>query len=221
MAKNIFIGVSSIIFLLIGLIFYATLKNPLKPSAELVAPTLSTQTNAPLYTIVSEQSQVSFMLGEVLNGGNKTVVGRTRQVVGQLQFDPSDLSTAQIGEIIVNARTLATDNDFRNRAIQNKILVTDQFERIIFRPTLLKGLPKTVAVGESAEFEIIGDLTIKDVTRSVTFKATATISEQGKVAGHAETVIDYEAFNIFIPNVPSVTDVDPDVTLAIDFVAME
>lgn len=219
MGKKIFIGITVVIFLLIGLILYATFKNPAKPSAELVAPTLSAETTMPIYRIQPKQSQVAFTLGEILNGGNKRVEGKTNQVAGQLQFNSADLSTAQIGEIIINARTFLTDNDFRNRAIHNRILFTNEFEQITFRPKKLNGLPKSVKMGDSADFEIVGDLTIKEVTQEVTFTATATISDTKTITGHAETIIDYATFNIVIPNVPSVTSVDDKVVLTIDFVA--
>ena len=219
MGKKIFIGTTVVIFLLIGLILYSTFKNPLKPATELVAPTLSAETTMPIYLIQPKQSQVMFSLGEILNGSNKRVEGRTNQVAGQLQFDSADLSTAQIGEIVINARTFLTDNDFRNRAIHNRILFTTEFEQIKFRPKTLNGLPKSAKMGESADFEIVGDLTIKEVTKEVTFTATATISDTTTIRGHAESIIDYAAFNIIIPNVPSVTNVEDKVALTIDFVA--
>jgi hypothetical protein len=56
----------------------------------------------------------------VLRGTPYTVVGRTAQVAGQLVLDTSDTSTAQLGTVLVDARTLVTDDAQRDRALGNK-----------------------------------------------------------------------------------------------------
>ena len=66
------------------------------------------------FEIVPAESEARFVIDEVLRGAPKTVVGTTDQVAGQLALDPVDLSSAQVGTIQVNARTLATDNDFNH-----------------------------------------------------------------------------------------------------------
>lgn len=172
-----------------------------------------------VYAIVQDRSQVTFELDEDLRGERITVVGTTNQVAGQLAFAPSDLSTAQIGIITINARTLMTDNDFRNRAIQNRILFTDDFEFIQFEPTSIDGLPESVAVGESADFTITGNLTIRDITMEETFDATVTFASENEINGVAITIISRENYGLQIPEVPSVANVTDEVQLTVDFVA--
>jgi hypothetical protein len=72
-----------------------------------------------IYKISQADSEVRFELDEDLRGVRKTVVGTTDQVAGEIAVDLSDLSNVQAGVIQINARTLTTDNNFRNRAIQN------------------------------------------------------------------------------------------------------
>src|SRR5687767_159691 len=83
-----------------------------------------------IFQIVPGQSQVRFSIFEELNRQPKTVVGLTDQVAGQVAVDLGDLSKTQVGVIQVNARTLATDSDRRDRAIRNFILNTDRYEFI-------------------------------------------------------------------------------------------
>ena len=160
-----------------------------------------------------------FLIGEVLNGSPVTVVGATDQVAGQFAVEAGDLSTAQMGPILVNARTLATDNDFRNRALKNRILVTDQFEFITFTPTTITGLSGAGRAGESYTFQIGGDLTVRDVTRPVTFETTVSAVSGNKVQGSASTTILYKDFELTIPSARSVASVEDEVILEIDFVA--
>jgi polyisoprenoid-binding protein YceI len=120
----------------------------------------------------------------------------------------SDLSSAQVGTIQVNARTLVTDSDFRNRAVKNRILLTDNYEFVTFTPTEVIGLPETGAVGETYTFQIAGDLTITDVTRPVTFDAVATATSEAQIEGTATTAFPYTDFELFIPDAPAVDTVD-------------
>lgn len=172
-----------------------------------------------IYAIVAGDSQVRFELDEDLRGQRTTVVGTSDQVAGEIGFNLSDLTTAEIGVIQINARTLTTDNNFRNRAIQNEILDTGAFEFIIFTPTAINGLPASIVAGEEVVFTIAGELTIRDVTQPVTFDVVATPVSAEELAGTASTTVSREAFGLRIPEVPSVANVEDEVALYIDFVA--
>lgn len=164
-------------------------------------------------------SEARFTLNEVLRGAPTTVVGFTNQVAGQIAINPDDLSTAVLGEILINARTLQTDNDFRNTAIGNRILFTSQYEFIRFVPKQIDGLPQRVADGERAEFMVTGDLTVKDVTKEVVFAVTAVLTSPTQLQGTASATINRADFALTIPEVPGVANVDEAVLLEIDFVA--
>ncbi len=187
-------------------------------------PTVETPTEAPtgtaqVFTIDSAASQVRFQLDEDLRGERKTVVGSTDQVAGQLSLNLADLSQTQVGIIQINARTLATDNDFRNRAINNEILDTGAFEFITFTPTGIEGLPASAAIGETITFSLVGDLTIRDITQPATFTVEATAVSETQVTGTAAAVINRTDFDLQIPSVPNVANVEEEVELYIDFTA--
>lgn len=174
-----------------------------------------------LFRIVPERSQVRFLIDELLFGAPNTVVGQTNQVAGDIIADLGNPPSSQVGEIRINARSLATDNEFRNRALRNQILQSarDEFEFIRFVPTALEGLPEGVTVGEPFSFRITGDLTIRDITQPVTFEATVTLASETRLEGTATATVQRGAFELTIPNVPGVADVSEDVGLEIDFVA--
>ncbi len=172
-----------------------------------------------IYEISQSESEVRFELDEDLRGVRTTVVGTTAQVAGQIALDLSDLSTAQVGEIQINARTLATDNNFRNRAIQNEILDTGAYEFISFVPTAVNGLPASAAVGEEISFTIDGNLTIRDITEPVTFTVTATAVSDSQISGTATATVLRDTYGLNIPEVPNVANVENEVDLIITFVA--
>jgi polyisoprenoid-binding protein YceI len=197
------------------------------PAEEATAAPAATATPAPapaaepaIFEIVQAESEARFIIDEVLRGSPVTVVGVTNQVAGQIAIDPTNPAATQLGEVRVNARTLATDNDFRNRAIKNQILDTNTHEFVSFQPTELVGLPETATVGQPFTFQVVGDLTIRDVTQQVTFDVTVTPVSESRIEGLATTTFPYRDFGLAIPDVPSVDTVADDVTLELAFVAV-
>ncbi len=170
-----------------------------------------------LYAIESGASEATFTIDEVLRGSPKTVVGTTDQVSGQIAFDSTDPSSLQVGTILIDARTLQTDDSSRTRVLNNQILSTDQYEYISLTPTSLSGLPDTVTAGQPFTFQLTGDLTIRDTTRPVTFDVTATQGDDGMLTGTATSTIQYSDWGISIPSVPFVASVGDQVVLGLGF----
>ncbi|MCA9936361.1 MAG: YceI family protein [Ardenticatenaceae bacterium] len=217
---------NSVIFMVVGISFIAALYMMTQGGSEIVSeplasvPLTDVAETAVLFEIVPQQSEVQFALDETLRGSDITVVGRTNQVAGQIAADFADLSTAQVGVIKVNARTLATDNEFRNTALRGHILQADDYEYITFTPTAVSGLPASINSGETATFTITGDLTIREVTQEVVFDAEVTAVSPTQLSGSASTAVNRADFNLTIPSAPGVANVGEVVQLHIDFVAV-
>jgi polyisoprenoid-binding protein YceI len=155
----------------------------------------------------------------VLRGEPFTVVGETDQVAGQFAVDLGDFDAAQLGVVQINARALATDSSQRDRAVQNQVLLTNEHEYITFTPTALVGLPTELAVGETAAFQAVGDLTIRGVTRPATFEVSLTPASDGRLTGSATTTVRFADWGITIPSVPMVTGVSDEARLELTFEA--
>ena len=181
------------------------------------AASSATSDASTLYAIESGASEATFTLDEVLRGSPKTVVGTTDQVSGQIAFDATDPSSLQVGTILIDARTLQTDDSSRTRVLNNQILSTDQYEYISLTPTSLSGLPETVTVGQPFTFQLTGDLTLRDTTRPATFDVTATMADDGTLTGTATSTIAYSDWGISIPSVPFVASVGDQVVLGLSF----
>ena len=212
--------------ILVGFVAYSGLKPAPAPSAPIEAVALQEDTTdvapsatARRFEIEPGQSQARFVIDEVLRGEPKTVVGATDQVAGELALDPTDPDAAQVGPILINARTFATDSTQRDRAIQNFILQTAEHEYIVFKPTQLLGVPDRAALGQPFNVKIAGELTIRGVARPVTFDATITPESPERLEGSASTTVRYADWGIGIPQVPAVTGVAEQVQLQLDFVA--
>jgi len=173
-----------------------------------------------LFRISQDDSQVRFIIDEVLAGNPNTVVAATNSVAGDIIVNFTDPSASQIGQIAINARTFVTDNEFRDDSIRGRILRSDEFEFITFEPTALEGLPtEPVAPGATLEFQIIGDLTVKGVTQQITFDTSVTLVDATHIEGTARAQTRYPDFDITIRTPPLVSSVEEGVILEIDFVA--
>jgi polyisoprenoid-binding protein YceI len=188
---------------------------------------MPTATDAPLipqralYRITQDESEVRFRINEILLGNVTEVIGASKQVAGDFIVNFSDPAASQLGEIVINARTLKTDNEFRDQSLRGQILQTGDNEFIRFIPTELSALPtEPVSVGDTITFDVTGDLTIKGTTNAVTFNASVTIESEERMSGFASVTVLYADFGIDIEAPPSVSGVDDDVILEIDFVAL-
>jgi polyisoprenoid-binding protein YceI len=173
-----------------------------------------------VFSIVQAESEVRFTLGELLSGVPTTVVGTTDQVAGEIAIDPENPASTKVGVIQVNARTFATDNNFRNRAINNTILETGKFEYVTFTPAEIANFPENPSIGETLEFQISGDLTVRDISNPVTFEVVVTAVSENRLEGSASATIARSDYGLQIPEVPRVADVDEEVLLEIEFVAL-
>lgn len=206
---------------LIALILFLSTRNAPTDNPVISAPpTLAAAPTQTLFTIDSAASEASFTLSELLRGQPTTVVGRTNLVSGQLAVDFNDLSTVQMSPIQIEAYDLQTDSRLRDEAIHTRILYTNQFPVIEFVPQAYEGLPTAVSVGDTLNFTISGDVTITGLTRSESFDVTITAVSPTRLEGTATTQINRTDYELVVPAVASIANVDEVVTLALSFTAV-
>ena len=210
-----------------------------EPSTELTAPEIadaapattgadgSTTTGADggatTYVIDSTRSTAYFEISEELRGSPVVVRGSTDQVAGRLELDLTDLSTARLSQVVVNARTFSTDEERRDRAIRGPIILnsaTDEHELITFDVTSIDGLGGPAASGDAVTFAVVGDLTIRGATKTATFDVEAAMTDDGAVSGSAVAAVLRSDFGIGVPSVPGVANVSDEVKLALEFTAV-
>lgn len=208
--------------LLIGVVWFVFLQPSRTPTVPLTAIPVTIAGDSSGYTvfeIIPAESEVTFTLNETLRGLPTIVVGSSQQIAGQIAVDFANPAASQIGPILINARTLLTDNEFRNNALHNFILDTEVYEFITFTPGQISGLPSEFVPDKTVSAQIKGDLTIRQVTQPVTFIATIVSNGRSQLTGSATAQILRTDFALQIPNAPGVANVSEEVMLTIDFVA--
>lgn len=175
---------------------------------------------AVVYRIDKAESTVRFEIDEILNGSPKRVVGTTNEVAGEILIDFDDPTASSLGAVVINVRTLQTDSSFRDRATRGPILgsARDENEFATFEPTDITGFPDQVTVGDRVSLTVVGDLTLSGVTLPVEFAVEVAIGSTERIEVSGAATVLRSDFGLVVPDVPSVSDVADEVTLAIDLV---
>ncbi|MEZ4861946.1 MAG: YceI family protein [Caldilineaceae bacterium] len=190
-------------------------------SAENAQPASGETAGVKRFQISQAGTEARFYIDEVLMGQDKTVVGVTSGVEGEITVDPANPTNAQISPITINARDFTTDSGNRNGAIRRFILQSNQdaYQFIHFEPTAIEGLPTAVTIGEPFAFTVTGNLTIRDITRPETFQMKVTANSADELTGVGSTTVLRDNYDLTIPRVPAVAGVADEVKLEIEFTA--
>ena len=171
------------------------------------------------FQFLPEETEARFVINEVLQGNPKTVVGISNSVSGEIRLDIQDPSASALEEIRIASDSFLTDSSLRDGAIKRFILQSDEFAFISFKPISIEGLPQSVELKEQVMLILTGELTIRDVTRTVQFEADVKVVQENRLEGYAAAVISRSDFNLSIPEVPQVAQVDDQVLLEFEFTA--
>jgi len=95
--------------------------------------------------------------------GVATVRGRFTRFDAELELDDPDDPTTGRGRVVVDASSIDTGNEQRDNHLRNAdFLDVERYPNIIF------AVKKVIRAGADSH-QVVGDLTIRDVTKEVTF----------------------------------------------------
>ena len=127
-----------------------------------------------------------------------TVHGVTRQVEGEVVFDPEDLSRRAEVRLRIQAAGLETGNKIRDRKMRESHLETQRHPLIAFRSIAVQTIAPTLRAGETQEMTVRGILTLHGVDRRVSFPVKAA-RHGADVVVTGETVLRLTDYAIPIP----------------------
>ncbi len=197
----------------------ATASNPTAVSP-VATGTVSAGSGSIQYVLVPAKSEASYAVREQLAKLNlpSDAVGKTKSVAGSISLNPDGTIDSAHSKITVELSTLQTDQSMRDNFVSRNVLQTSQYPQAIFVPTQINGLSVPIPQSGSVTFKVIGDLTIRNVTKPVTWDVTGSIAN-GEATGTATTSFTFEDFSLTQPQVPVVLSVVDKITLnvTVDF----
>src|SRR5436190_6604372 len=143
-------------------------------------------------------------------------IGKTTEITGGIGIGADGKIVSAESKFVVGVGSLKSDRDMRDGYVRRRVLEADQFPTVEFSPTEFRGLPKTLPTSGAHTFDVIGNLTVKGVTKPTTWRVTAE-QKNGQVVGSASTLFTFSDFKIDQPRVPVLLSVQDTIRLEYDF----
>lgn len=207
---------------------------PAAPTAT-VAPAAQPQQpvaeGARRFVVVPAESSAAYVVDEEflagalaklgIDAGLQKITGSTNEVTGELQLKLDDPQNALVsGEFTVNLPSLKTDQDRRDSWIRDNALESNRFPVAKFVATSINNAPASYTDGAEVTFQLLGDLTVRDITQPVTFDVTATLTGD-TIKGVATTAMKISSFGFDPPNFANTLTVADDFTIRVELTAKE
>ncbi|HZQ11053.1 MAG TPA: YceI family protein [Anaerolineae bacterium] len=174
-----------------------------------------------VYTFVVDPSQttVEYAVNEVLFGNKQITRGSTNSVQGQFQVSlQNGKPTINMSQLQVDLRTLKSDNGMRDEAIRRQWLESNKYPMAVFVAKEVQGFPTDAVQGQSYSFKVIGDMTIRNITKPVTFDITVSVNGT-TLTGEGTTQIYMKDFGFDPPEILGRFTVSDPATITIKGVA--
>ncbi len=174
-----------------------------------------------IYKIVPGESQLQYEVGEVfINENNRfaVAVGVTPQIEGEIRVDLSAPQNSSLGTISADISQFKSDSGRRDNAIRTRFLESQRFPTVTFVPTQIEGLPASYEPGQEIPLKISGDLTIRDVTKPISFDAVVRLADN-QLSGQATTTILMSDFGFGPISIAGILKTEDEAKVTLTFVA--
>jgi|GEM_PF-573786 len=171
-------------------------------------------------TIDPSGTQGAYHVQEQLAGHDFTseAVGRTNAVTGAIVLDAGGKIVPAQSSIVLDLRTLKSDQSMRDNYVQHDPLQTSQYPMATFVPNQATGIPWPLPASGTAKFDLAGDMTVHGTSKPLTWTVSATFGPD-KVTGSASTPFTFTEFGMQPPRTMIALSVKDGGTLELQFAA--
>jgi polyisoprenoid-binding protein YceI len=192
-----------------------------RPARDSVVDLAEAPVNAIRFTVAASGNVARYRVREQLMGRDlpNDAVGETGGVSGAIIVDSAGRLIPGQSRFVVRTTALKSDSDRRDGYVRRRLLEAEQYPTVELVPTALRGLPARLSPSAPTgpvTFDLIGDLTVRGVTRPTTWRVTVRQSGE-KLTGTASTRFTFAEFRITPPRVPIVLSVADTIGLEYDF----
>lgn len=165
------------------------IKKTLMTLSALVMLTLAAQ--AEPWMVDHAHSEIGFQVRHMMVS---KVHGAFQEYEGTVDFDGQDVTKGSV-EFTIQAASIDTDNENRNGHLKSPdFFDVEKYPTITFKST-------KIVKGEEDKFQIVGNLTIKDVTKQVTFDCVMNgmftdAKGMSRAGFSAETTINRQDYHV-------------------------
>jgi polyisoprenoid-binding protein YceI len=184
------------------------------------AAALSIPAGSVAFQIDPARSQANYRVREQLANVSapSDAVGKTSAISGAVVVRPDGSIDADHSKIVVDLRTLKSDESRRDNFIQGSTLQTNRYPNAEFVPTEVQGLPSPLPTSGQYTVQLIGNMTIHGVTKPISWQMDATFADN-EVHATGSTSFVFEDFGMSPPRVALVLSVQDNIKLELSFTA--
>ncbi len=172
--------------------------------------------------VVPGQSKAAYRVREQLARLSfpSDAVGTTTGITGTIVGKTDGTIVSSGSKFTVDLSTLKSDSGMRDNFLRRSVLDTAHYQYATFVPTDAPGLPTSLPASGQATFKLDGNLTIKDVTKPVTWDVTCQAQGNAPTQAtcQATTSFTFEYFNLEQPSVATVLSIQDHIALEVDVV---
>ncbi len=171
------------------------------------------------YVVVPSESEARYRVAETFLRDMRynVAVGRTRQVEGEIQVNRRSPAASRAA-VTVDLTTLQSDSPRRDNAIRERWLESSKFPKARFVSTEIRKAPASYREGQAVELEVVGDLTVRDVTRRVAWQVSVRLSGN-ELRAQATTTVRMTDFGFEPPHILGIVRAENEAKLELDLVA--
>jgi polyisoprenoid-binding protein YceI len=166
--------------------------------------------------VVPAASEARYLVREQLAGLSfpNDAVGTTQRVSGTIALD-GEGRPAPGSKFTVDLRSLRSDEERRDNYLRERTLTTASFPYAEFVPREIRGLPFPLPGAGRATVQLLGDLTIRGVTRPTTWEGTVEF-RGSTIRLQARTAFTFADFALTQPRVMRVLSIEDKIRLEVD-----
>lgn len=170
------------------------------------------------YVVAPAGNEARYFAREQLAGVSfpNDAIGVTKGVSGAIVIDDAGKIVPTESKIVVDVTQLKSDRDRRDGYVQRRTLETEKYPNVTLVPKEITGLTTPLPDSGRATFQLLGDLTVKGVTRPTTWEVNARFRGD-TVSGTASTSFTFADFQMDKPKVSVVLSVQDTLHLQYDF----
>ena len=170
------------------------------------------------YVLAADGNEARYLVREELVGIGfpNDAVGKTSAISGAIVLDANGGLVPAGSRISVDVTTLKSDRANRDRYLKTAALETDKYPSVELAITALRGFPASLPATGQFSFELLGNLTVRALTRPVTWQVTAT-ANHGELSGTARTAMKFGDLGMPVPSAFVVMKLEDNLRLEYDF----
>ncbi len=170
------------------------------------------------YVLAADGNEARYLVREELVGIDfpYDAVGKTSAITGTIVLDAKGALVSAESKFSVDVTTLKSDRANRDRYLKTAALETNTYPTVNLAITALRGFPAVLPAAGALTFDLVGNLTVRTVTRPVTWHVTATVND-GEWTGTARTAFKFGDFGMPVPSAFMVMKLEDNLRLEYDF----